>query len=86
MFHGTTSEFFAVSFRDFSFSTHQDISSVFPSNIQKGNVDTVPLSFKSLMVNMISTCKHLDEGNVLDILNDLVECHISDNSDGSDDF
>lgn len=37
------------------------------------------------MVSMISTSKHLDEGNVLDILNELVECLISDNSDGSDD-
>jgi hypothetical protein len=50
------------------------------------NVDAVHISFTSHIVSVASTSKHLNDENVLYLLNESDECHISNSSDDSDDF
>jgi hypothetical protein len=51
----------------------------------ESNVDTVHISVKSCIISMASMSKHLNEENVLDILNESDECLINDSSGDTDD-
>jgi hypothetical protein len=85
MFRDASSKFSAVPFRWFSFNTYDTFhSSVFPCNMQKVILMQIILHFKSHIISMASTSNHLNEENVLDILNKTDECLISDSSDDGD--
>lgn len=84
---GTTLKFFAVPFRDFFISTYRDIQwQCFSLEYAESIVVTVHVSYTSCIISMASTSKHLNEENVLDIINESDRCHINKSSDDSDDF
>jgi hypothetical protein len=71
---------------DGSLSIHIDIFSrgALPCDVQKVILMQIILYFKIHIKSMASTSNHLNEGNVLDILNKTDECLISDSSDDSE--